>query len=196
MRSVHVALLLALALPSGAGARAWQGIDPGSSTRDDVVARFGEPSTQGDLGGRTALVYREDRAIAGTRQAQFVLRDGAVVAEIDVFPSAQLDRESVEGTYGKPTRKSFTEDFRPVWFYRAAGVTVFFAKEGHVEAIRFEPSGPSGRASPPAARRKAGVDGPAGPEVDPAPRSPTTAAPPPRSPATAAPASPPPPAGR
>jgi hypothetical protein len=190
MRSVHALLLaIAIALPAAAGAKAWQGITPGSSTRDDVLARFGEPSTQGPLGGQTALVYRDDRAIGGTRQAQFLVGDAAVVSAIDVFPATALDRESVEGTYGKPQQKSFTEDFRPVWVYRSLGVMVFFGKEGHVDAIRFEPAAPT--PSPDAgARRRAG----GAPSTDPAPRSPSAAAPPPRSPATAAPASPPPPA--
>jgi hypothetical protein len=197
MRSVHVAVLLVLSLPAGAQAKAWQGITPGSSTRDDVIARFGEPSTQGDLGGQTALVYREDRAIAGTRQAQFVMREGGVVAEVNVFPATQLDRESVEGTYGKATQKSFTEDFRPVWIYRPVGVTVFFGKDGHVEAIRFEPGAPPAQGAPAAAKRKTqGTEGraPGATPVEPAPRSPAAAAPPPRSPAPAAPAPPPPPA--
>jgi hypothetical protein len=143
MRSVHLlpltALALALAAPAGALAKAWQGITPGASTRTDVVTRFGEPSTQGKLGGRTALVYRDDRAIVGTRQAQFVVRDDAIVAEINVFPATQLDRDAVEGTYGKGAQKTFTDDFRSVWIYRALGVTVFFTKDQLVEAIRFQP---------------------------------------------------------
>ncbi|MCX5730851.1 MAG: hypothetical protein NTY18_05765, partial [Deltaproteobacteria bacterium] len=65
------ALALVLALPGTALARSWQGITPGSSTQADVVARFGEPSTKGKLEGRTALVYKGEQAIAGTRQAQF-----------------------------------------------------------------------------------------------------------------------------
>jgi hypothetical protein len=94
----------------------------------------------------------------------------------------------VEGTYGKVAHKSFTEEFRPVWAYRALGVTVFFARDGAlVEAIRFAPP-----AAEPPARRKAGASPP--PAGDPAARAPADAAAPPRSPATAAPASPPPPA--
>lgn len=139
MRSVHLLLLAALLAPAAAGAKPWQGITPGASNQGDVVARFGEPSTQGKLGGRTALVYREDRALAGTRQSQFLVAEDGVVAEINVFPAAQLDRESVEGTYGKGAQKTFTDDFRPVWIYRQLGVTVFFTKENLVEAIRFQP---------------------------------------------------------
>jgi hypothetical protein len=140
MRFVHVLLLAAaVAVPRVAPAKAWQGIQPGTSTRADVLTRFGEPSTQGKLDGRSALVYRGDRAITGTRQAQFVVRDDGVVSEVNVFPAAQLDRDSVEGTYGKGAQKTFTDDFRSVWVYRSIGVTVFFTKDNLVEAIRFQP---------------------------------------------------------
>jgi hypothetical protein len=188
MRSVHALLVgLTLASPAIASAKAWQGITPGASTRDDVVARFGVPSTEGQLGGGTALVYRDDRAIAGTRQAQFLVRDGGVVSEIDVFPTTQLDRDSVEGTYGKATQKTFTDDFRPAWIYRSLGVKVFFGKDGTVEAIRFEPGAPGAPApGPPDRTAKGGT--PAAPERPAAAASTTPA------PAPAAPASSPPPA--
>src|SRR5512136_769330 len=122
------ALLLLLALPGTALARSWQGITPGQSTQADVVARFGEPSTRGKLEGRTALVYRGDQAISGARQAQFLVGDDGRVAEINVFPSAALEREAVLGTFGKDPQKTFTDDFRTVWRYRSIGVIVFFGK--------------------------------------------------------------------
>jgi hypothetical protein len=147
MRSIHLALFLCSALPAAVHAKPWQGIIPGQTPRTEVVARFGEPSTQGKLGDRTALVYKGDQAVAGTRQAQFFTRDDGVVLEITVFPSAQLDRESVEGTYGRGAQKTFTDDFRPVWLYKALGVTVFFGKEGAVDAISFK--APDGAAPPP-----------------------------------------------
>jgi len=130
--------VLALALPGLASARSWQGITPGSSTQADVVARFGEPSTKGKLEGRTALVYKGEQAIAGTRQAQFLVGEDGRVAEINVFPSSPLEKDAVLGTFGKDPQKTFTDDFRTVWLYRAIGVVVFFGKDGAVEAIRFQ----------------------------------------------------------
>src|SRR5512139_2974316 len=100
--------LAAMALPIAAPAKSWQGIQPGQSTRADVIARFGDPSTHGKLGERLALVYKGDQALSGTRQAQFFLRDDGLVLEITVFPATSLDRDSVEGTYGKGALKSFT----------------------------------------------------------------------------------------
>ncbi len=159
MRSSHLALLLLALAPGAASAKAWQGITPGVSTQGDVSNRVGEPSTQGKLGGRGAVVYKGDQAIAGTRQAQFFLREDGTVVEITVFPSTQLDREAVEGTYGRSPQKTFTEDFRPVWLYRATGVKVFFGKEGFVEAISGVPGESSGTPArivvPPAARTPA-----------------------------------------
>jgi hypothetical protein len=169
-------LLLLLALPGTAVARSWQGITPGQSTQADVVARFGEPSTRGKLEGRTALVYKGDQAIVGTRQAQFLVADDGRVAEVNVFPASQLDREAVLGTFGKDPQKTFTDDFRNVWLYRAIGVLVFFGKDGSVEAIRFQAADKSARPAP------AAIEGPAGPAGAPAstpasPGSPPAAAP-------------------
>src|SRR5574341_1510328 len=123
----HVAFALAL-VPAAAQAKAWQGINPGASTAADVQQRFGEPSTKGRLEGRTAAVYKGEQAIAGTKQAQFLFGDDGVVTEINVFPASQLDKEAVEGTYGKAAHKTFTDEFRPVWIFKSIGVMVFFDK--------------------------------------------------------------------
>lgn len=146
-RHLAFALLLPL-LPGLALAKAWQGITPGASSQADVTNRFGEPSTRGKLEGRTAVVYKGDQAIAGTKQAQFLVGEDGIVAEINVFPTSQLDKDAVEGTYGKSVQKTFTDDFRPVWLYRSLGVMVFFGKEGFVEAIRFKATEPGGSAAP------------------------------------------------
>ena len=55
----------------------------------------------------------------------------------------------MEGTYGKPSQKAFTDDFRTVWMFKPSGITVYFGKEGTVDAISFK-AGKPGRA--PAAR--------------------------------------------
>lgn len=155
-RAAPLCLALLAAAPLPAAARPWNGITPGASTAAEVTRRFGEPSTKGKLGGRTALVYKGDQAIEGTRQAQFFTREDGKVVEITVFPTVALDKDAVEGTYGKGAQKIFTDDFRPVWIYRATGVTVFFTREGPVEAITFRPgeaapaSNASSRAESPA----------------------------------------------
>jgi hypothetical protein len=163
------ALPILLVLPGTASARSWQGITPGQSSQADVVARFGEPSTKGKLEGRTALVYKGDQAIAGTRQAQFLVGDDGRVAEINVFPALQLEKDAVLGTFGKDPQKTFTDDFRTVWRYREIGVVVFFGKDGLVEAIRFQSADRSARPAPATPDGQAAPA--AGPAVAPAPAS-------------------------
>jgi hypothetical protein len=149
MRLVHPALLVLAALaPSIAQARPWQGIQPGVSTQREVLERFGEPATRAKRGARTVLAYHGERAPAGTRQAQFHVDGSERVQEITVFLTAQLDAETVEGTYGKPPQRTFVEDtFQKVWLYPASGVAVYFGKDGNVEAITYSAGKPA-RASP------------------------------------------------
>jgi hypothetical protein len=170
-------LILALLLPAAVPAKSWQGIEPGKSTADEVGTRFGEPSSRVKRGGRQVLAYKGDQALPGTKEAQFHCRADGVVEEITVFLAAPLDGDSIEGTYGKPTAKTFTDSFQKVWQYPQKGVTVFFDREGTVTAISFGPGAaakagekvpePKGR---PAAE-KAGPDkGAAEDEADPPPR--------------------------
>jgi len=142
MRSIGLVLLLVLAVafPGGAHARAWKGITPGATTQAEVVEKFGEPTTKTKRTGRTVLAYYGEQALEGTRQAQFHVDPQGVVVEITIFLTAQLDAESIEGTYGKPPQRTFVEDtFQKVWLYPTQGVTVYFNKEGNVEALTFAP---------------------------------------------------------
>lgn len=160
MRLVRLAFLLVALVPGLASARSWKGINPGTSTQQEVLDRFGEPTTKTKRPGRLILAYYGDQALEGTRQAQFHLDDKGVVAEITIFLTAQLDQASIEGTYGKPPQRTFVEDtFQKVWVYPQAGVTVYFGKDGNVEALTF---GPGAKAAPKsaAARDPAGRTGP------------------------------------
>ncbi|MGC3996141.1 MAG: hypothetical protein QM767_00805 [Anaeromyxobacter sp.] len=143
MRSVQLALALCLALgPFAAQARAWKGINPGQATQADVVEQFGQPTKKTKAGSRTVLAYYGEQALEGTRQAQFHLDANGTVQEITVFLTAEraLDADSIEGTYGKAPQKTFVEDtFQKVWLYPQQGVTVYFGKDGMVEALSFSP---------------------------------------------------------
>lgn len=131
-------LALALLLPGPADAKAWQGIEPGKATGDEVVARFGEPTTRKQRGQRSVIAYKGEQALAGTREAQFHCRADGVVEEITVFLAVTLDAESVEGTFGRPQGKTFVEaTFQKVWLYPQKGVTIYFDKESNVEAITY-----------------------------------------------------------
>jgi len=139
MRPWKPALLLLVAIaPAIAAGRPWQGIQPGTSTQEEVVQRFGEPTTRTKRAAKTVLAYYGDQALSGTKQAQFHVDGAGVVQEITIFLTAQLDAETVQGTYGKPPQRTFVEDtFQKVWVYPAAGVTVYFGKDGNVEALSF-----------------------------------------------------------
>lgn len=140
MRLVQLAFLLAALAPGLATARTWKGINPGTSTQQEVIDRFGEPTTKTKRPGRVILAYYGEQALEGTRQAQFHLDEKGLVTEITIFLTAQLDQESIEGTYGKPPQRTFVEDtFQKVWVYPQAGVTVYFGKDGNVEALTFGP---------------------------------------------------------
>jgi hypothetical protein len=156
MRPTLLAVLAAFTLlPLSAAAKPWQGIVPGTSTIDEVVNKFGEPTSRAKRGVRTVLAYLGEQALPGTKQAQFHAREDGVILEITVFLATQLEKEAIEGTYGRSPRKTFTDDFLPVWLYEAEGVTVYFTKDGFVNAISFsagrgaaKPAAPAKRASP------------------------------------------------
>jgi hypothetical protein len=136
-------LIVALLLPAAVPAKAWQGVDPGKTTIDEVGTKFGEPTSRVKRGSRQVVAYKGDQALPGTKEAQFHCRADGVVEEITVFLSAPLDADSIEGTYGKPTTKTFTDSFQKVWQYPHKGVSVYFDREGLVQAISFGPAAPA-----------------------------------------------------
>jgi hypothetical protein len=159
MRVSQMALIAAVLLgPSFAHARAWKGITPGTSQQGDVVQRFGEPTSRTKRGTRSVLAYFGDQALEGTKQAQFHVDGAGTVQEITIFLVTPLDAETIEGTYGKATQKTFVEDtFQKVWVYAGQGVTVYWAKDGSgAEALSFSPS--KAGAKPPPGGGKAAPD--------------------------------------
>jgi hypothetical protein len=156
-------LPLALLLPAPADAKAWQGIEPGKSSGDEVVVRFGEPTTRKQRGPRSVIAYKGDQALSGTKETQFLCRPDGVVEEITVFLSVALDADSVEGTFGKPQTRTFVEaTFQKVWLYPSKGVTVFFDKESNVQVITYS-AAVAHKAAPAAAQPAAPAATPAAP---------------------------------
>ena len=151
-------LALLLLVPAAAGARPWNGIEPGVTPRDEVVKRFGPPSKTLTVEGRQVLAYTGSAAIKGTAQAQFrVDLATGVVERIDVFPGPVVDRETVESTYGPPCpaagaappggicfQKKLTDDFRTYYVYPRLGLAVFFDEDGDkVQSFVFQPVKPA-----------------------------------------------------
>jgi hypothetical protein len=139
MRLLAPAVLALLVLPPAAGAKPWNGIEPGVSRRDDVVKRFGPPSKTVTVSGKEVLAYTDQAAMKGTSQAQFRVDPGTgLVERIDVFPATVIDHDTVEGTFGPPCprtgpppatacfQKKMTDDFRTYYVYPRLGLAVFF----------------------------------------------------------------------
>ena len=133
-------LLVTLLLVAGAAsAKAWNGIEPGVTRRDEVVKRFGPPSKTLTVSGKEVLAYTDSAAMKGTSQAQFRVEPATgVVERIDVFPATVVDHDTVEATFGpicpKPGapqpaacfHKKLTDDFRTYYVYSRLGLAVFF----------------------------------------------------------------------
>jgi len=154
-----------LLLPAVARAKAWNGIEPGVSHRDEVVKRFGPPSKTLTVSGKEVLAYTEAAAMKGTSQAQFrVDPSTGVVERIDVFPATVIDRDTVEATFGpicpkagapQPAacfQKKLTDDFRTYYLYSRIGLAVFFEEnEDRVQSFVYTAPKPApGPASAPA----------------------------------------------
>ena len=160
-------LLLLVLLPPVARAKAWSGIEPGVSRRDDVVKRFGPPSKTLTVSGKEVLAYTDGSAMKGTSQAQFRVDPATgLVERIDVFPSTVVDHETVEATFGpicpKPGapqpaacfQKKLTDDFRTYYVYARLGLAVFFDEQDDrvqsfvYTAARPAPAAPAASAAP------------------------------------------------
>ena len=134
-------LLLLPALPSLAAS--WRKIEPGVSSRTEVLSLFGEPSQTLKPGDKEVFVYRDGRRLKGTQQVKFrAERSTGKVDRIDVFPTVEVDRAAVESTYGPacpdnvPGPRCYlpklTEDNRIYFHYPTQGVGVFFRPNGRI----------------------------------------------------------------
>ncbi|MBX5482783.1 MAG: hypothetical protein IRZ16_13220 [Myxococcaceae bacterium] len=148
----RLALIFFCVLSSAAWARAWKGIDPGTSTRADVIEKFGPPSRTVKSGDKEILAYLGKQAIKGTTQTQFkVDPKTGVVERIDVFPGPKIDKAAIENSYGKACPpgplpdspcylKKVTDDFRVYFHYPRLGLAIFFNPDGvTVNSFIFQP---------------------------------------------------------
>ena len=73
-RAPRLRFLLApmLLLPLAVLAKAWNGIEPGVSHRDEVVKRFGPPNKTLTVSGKEVLAYTDATAIKGTSLTELV----------------------------------------------------------------------------------------------------------------------------
>jgi hypothetical protein len=152
MRSVGRAFLFGAVVIAGtAGAKPWNGIEPGAAVKADVVKKFGEPSKVTIVGGHEVLTYLKEKAIKGTVQSQFrVEKEKQIVDRIDVFPEPIIDQEAIEKSYGPecpPNSREGcylkrTQDKKPSYFlYEKLGLAIFFKEDGKtVQSFAFLPA--------------------------------------------------------
>ncbi|MHB8872971.1 MAG: hypothetical protein ACYC8T_04725 [Myxococcaceae bacterium] len=149
MRRLALVLLL---LAGPALARPWNGIEPGVSSRDDVVKKFGPPSKAVTSNGKEVLAYLQKQVIKGTSQAQFRVDVATrLVERIDVFPGPVIDREAIENSYGRVCppgpqpvtpcyTKKVTADFQTYFLYSKLGLAIFFNEDlKTVRSFIFQP---------------------------------------------------------
>jgi hypothetical protein len=141
MRAIAVAAVLLAA--ASAGAKSWQGVEPGQTKKAELLEKFGEPSRVMTSEGKELIGYLDQKAIKGTKQVQFTVDPATQhVERIVVFPGPLIDKESVENTYGPlcpagkvPSslicyQKKITDDFRTYFFYPRLGLAVFLNEDG------------------------------------------------------------------
>jgi len=159
MRTLPLTLALLMAAP--ALAKPWKGIEPGSSTKEEVIKAFGTPTRVIKSNGKEVLAYHEKEIIKGTTQVQFrVDPETGQVERIDIFPGPVIDKEAVESTYGpacaSPTpqaepcyQKKITDEFKTYFQYGQIGVVVFFNDDGKtVQSFVYTPQTKAPAAAP------------------------------------------------
>lgn len=171
---VPVAVLLVLLLPASALAKSWHGLVPGTSSKNDVVRKFGSPTRELPLTPRydSGLVFQGKAANEhGAEEAQFFFDGQGKLTEIYVFPAVALRRDDVIKAYGTAYEERRTDDFRLYFQYRAEGFIVFFDKDNEsVYQLQFTPA-----AAPPPLKTATNQPPPAAapappPAAQPAPR--------------------------
>jgi hypothetical protein len=122
--------LFALGLAGQVSARGFKGAQPGLTTREQVIDKFGAPSREVSKGGKLSdgLVYEQDEAIAGALVVNFFFDKHKVLFRIDVYPARELNRAQVIQVYGKDFRDGTTPAGDAFIQYVQDGLTVFFER--------------------------------------------------------------------
>jgi len=148
-----LALAVLVALAPAAQAKPWNGIEPGTSKKDEVVKKFGEPTKVVKADAKETLAYLGEKAIKGTAQAQFKVDSATgTVERIDVFPGPLIDKDMVESSYGAACpssgpapkdpcyQKKITDNFKTYFIYVKLGLAVFFKDDNKtVSSFVFTP---------------------------------------------------------
>ncbi len=154
----RVAILLSAALftplfaiPSTSFGRAWHGLNPGTSTKNEVIKKFGSPTRELPMTASyaSALVYQAKEAQEyGADEAQFFFDNAGKLTSVFVFPAVEMKKDDVIKAFGTAFEERRTDDFRLYFQYKAEGFVVFFGKDNDtVYQLQYVP----GTATAPAA---------------------------------------------
>lgn len=181
-------LVLLLVGGRTATAAEWQGAEPGVTSTQELLRRFGKPAKRYEKGGMLLLDYRGRSLPRDTRSVRFsVDADQDVLQRIDVFPKKPPKRATLEALYGPACAKDgppeepcyevqASADNQLAFHYPALGLDVFFSR-GRVRSMTYrEPRRPAPaprtEPSPPVAEEQPLVSASPEPAPEPAPTSP------------------------
>jgi hypothetical protein len=112
-------------------AKAWQGAEPGQTTREQLFRLFGPPTRVFSKGGQLSegITYQKEQAIQGAREANFYFDKNGILSRIDVFPSKDISPEEIVSVFGKNYTERITKTGNSYYNYAKDGMVVFFDKD-------------------------------------------------------------------
>ncbi len=122
-------LLLSISLP--VLAKEWKGMEPGKTSKSEVIDKFGAPTKEFSKGGKLSdgIRYEGEDAIEGALQADFFFDMNEKLYRIDVIPARELTRKQVVRVYGKDYMEGTTKKGLKYIRYTKKGLTIFFESE-------------------------------------------------------------------
>ncbi|HOX46635.1 MAG TPA: hypothetical protein PK668_23750 [Myxococcota bacterium] len=134
-------IIALLAQSPPARAKAWKGMEPGKTTKEQVIDKFGAPTKAFTQGGELSdgLSFQGDQAIAGTTEANFFFDKAEVLFRIDVYPEREVSAAQVRKIYGPDCEQKRLAGGLSVLVYPKAGLSVFFNPDGKAHIFQFTP---------------------------------------------------------
>ncbi len=123
-----VAWLLMSTATGKAVAKQWKGMIPGTTTKSQVIDKFGAPTKEFSKGGKLSdgIRYEGEEAIEGALQADFFFDIDEKLFRMDIIPARELTRAQVVGVYGKQYLEGTTKKGLKYIKYTDKGLTIFF----------------------------------------------------------------------
>ena len=117
-----------LVLPCQARAKVFKGMQPGKTTKQQVIDKFGVPSREFSKGGKLSdgIRYDGDETIEGTLEANFYFGKRGVLFRIDVTPARELNKAQVTKVYGRDFQEGTARQGLRYVNYPKDGLLIFF----------------------------------------------------------------------